>query len=102
MNNKPETTMNSSLLDTTIPVAIGSRNATIGDMSDLTGAQVKVLEYVTTRIGTGFSPTLREISAEFGWSTHAAAAHHLTALQKKGYLKRKTHLSRGIELVYKP
>ena len=70
-------------------------------MVDPTETQAKVLVFITERIGTGRPPTLREISAEFGWSTHAAAAHHRDALVKKGLLKCKTGLSRGSELVWK-
>ena len=69
-------------------------------MTEPTETQIKVYDFIANRIQTGMPPTLREISAEFGWSTHAAAAHHLLAMEKKGMIKRKTYLARAIQAVW--
>jgi SOS-response transcriptional repressor LexA len=68
-------------------------------MSEPTEIQGRVLAYVAARIEEGLPPSLQEISAAFGWSSPAAAAHHLHALEKKGYVKRRAGTMRGLSLV---
>lgn len=69
-------------------------------MTEPTETQIKVYDFIAERIGSGMPPTLREICEEFGWASHAAAAHHLLAMEKKGMIKRKTHLARHIQAVW--
>ncbi len=45
----------------------------------------------------GYPPTVREVAAHFGVQPRAAA-DHLAALKRKGYLRREPGLSRGLSL----
>jgi hypothetical protein len=66
----------------------------------LTDRQRQVYEFIQARIvGRGHAPTIREIGLEFGISSTNGVRTHLTALIKKGYLKKQEFISRGIELV---
>jgi len=66
--------------------------------NDLTLRQQQVLEFITAHLdNNGYPPTLREISAHLGVSGSLPAAKHLSALEKKGYIKRD-RVSRGIGL----
>ncbi|MDK2951970.1 MAG: repressor LexA [Kosmotogales bacterium] len=67
----------------------------------LTYRQKNVLEYIKKFIEeNGFPPTIREISAEFNISSASAVTKHLKALEKKGFIIRKS-VSRGIQIVEK-
>ncbi|MBI5589529.1 MAG: transcriptional repressor LexA [Deltaproteobacteria bacterium] len=71
-------------------------------MENLTKRQKEVLDFVTRCIDTlGAPPTLREISAHIGTRGTATALHHLQAIEKKGYLRRREGSSRGIALTEK-
>jgi repressor LexA len=66
---------------------------------ELTDRQRKIFEYVESLIvERGHSPTIREIGERFGISSTNGVRTHLTALIKKGYLKKVEHISRGLEL----
>ncbi len=45
------------------------------------------------------APTYREIASHFGFKSTKAAVDHLSALEKKGYLRRHGRRSRSIELI---
>ena len=65
----------------------------------LTQKQQSVAEFITTfREEKGFNPSLREIQNHFGFASTNAAAKHLSALEKKGFLKRFSGRARGIIL----
>ena len=64
----------------------------------LTDRQREVLDFVVANIGL-YSPTVREIAAEFGWKSPNAVTVHLDALEKKGWIRR-THGVRGIEVLH--
>lgn len=70
-------------------------------MSKLTQRQFEVLEFIKEcqRL-EGNSPTFREIAEHFGFKSPKAAADHVAALEKKGYVRRRGGCSRGIELIY--
>lgn len=71
-------------------------------MENLTKRQQQVLDFVTRCIDTlGAPPTLREISAHIGTRGTVTTLHHLHAIEKKGYLRRKEGRSRGIVLTGK-
>ncbi len=71
-------------------------------MENLTQRQQQVLDFVTRCIDTfGAPPTLREISAHIGTRGTVTTLHHLQAIEKKGYLRRKEGSSRGIVLTQK-
>ncbi len=69
------------------------------DDSKLTDRQRAVLEFIETRISErGQPPTIREIGTQFGISSTNGVRTHLTALIKKGFLKKQRLVSRGLEL----
>lgn len=67
-------------------------------MREITPRQRQVLEFVTAYIDSnGYPPAQREIAAHLQISGTLPIGKHLTALEKKGYLKRDA-VSRGIVL----
>ena len=65
----------------------------------LTDKQHNILEFIEERIVQhGHSPTIREIGEQFGITSTNGVRTHLTALIKKGYLKKRRLISRGLEL----
>ena len=66
---------------------------------ELTPKQQHLLNYLERKIaGTGKTPSLRQSAAEIGVS-HAAISQLITALEKKGVLKRSGRYSRTIHLL---
>ena len=66
---------------------------------ELTPKQQQLLNYLERKIaGTGKTPSLRQSAAEMGVS-HAAISQLITALEKKGILKRSGRYSRTIHLL---
>ncbi|GIW42993.1 MAG: LexA repressor [Candidatus Binatia bacterium] len=45
----------------------------------------------------GYAPTIGEICAEFGLSSVATVHKHLTNLERRGWIRRQSNLSRSIE-----
>ena len=67
-------------------------------MQELTSRQEQVLDFITSHIdNNGYPPSQREIAAHLQVSGTLPVAKHLTALEKKGYLKRDG-VNRGIAL----
>jgi len=67
-------------------------------MKPLTDRQQKVLAFVEEFCGRqGYPPTVREVAAHFGIQPRAAA-DHLAACKRKGYLHREPGVSRGLSL----
>jgi len=67
-------------------------------MKLLTDRQQTVLTFVEEFCSRqGYPPTVREVAAAFGIQPRAAA-DHLAALKRKGYLHREPGLSRGLSL----
>ncbi len=65
----------------------------------LTPKQKAVLEYIEKQVAErGHPPTIREIGRKFAISSTNGVRTHLTALIKKGYLKKEKFISRGLEL----
>lgn len=68
-------------------------------MTDLTDTQRRVFDFVRDRLLAGrSSPTLRELCAEFGWSSSRAAACHLEAIIRKGWLAAEPGKARALRL----
>lgn len=68
-------------------------------MESLTDKQARVLGFIRERIGRdGCPPTVREIARRFRFASTSTARAHLNALEKKGYIERHFHVSRGIRL----
>ena len=68
----------------------------------LTQKQQRVLEFIRARIKESMPPTIREIAREMGFSSTGTVRDYLSALEKKGYLKRRENLSRAMGLTDSP
>lgn len=69
-------------------------------MKELTEKQRNVLEFIFNRIRSdNMPPTIREIAAEFGFSSTGTVRDYLKALIEKGYIKVGEGKARAIELV---
>jgi len=64
----------------------------------LTDKQRQVLEFIRANSGL-YGPAVREIAAAFGIKSPNGVSCHLRALEKKGWLKRRLGIARGIEVV---
>ena len=65
----------------------------------LTQRQRSVLEFLQKYDHAGGSPTYREIAKHFGFKSPKAATDHVSALEKKGKVRRRSRRSRGIEII---
>lgn len=69
-------------------------------MLDLTTRQQQVYDFIVEYSGgQGYPPTLQEIARHLGVSGNLGIIRHLTALEKKGYIRRNSGSSRGITLI---
>lgn len=69
----------------------------------LTDRQAEVLDFITENLSErGYPPTVAEIATRFGFHSPNAAASHLNALRKKGYIRIEPRASRGIEVLKTP
>jgi repressor LexA len=67
--------------------------------NELTQSQRSVLGFLESRVRSGENPpTYREICKRFGYSSPKAAADHVSALERKGYLVREKGRARGVRL----
>ena len=65
----------------------------------LTRKQKAILDFIRAEIERrGRPPTIREIGERFGLSSTGSVRDHLRALERKGHIHRRRHLSRGIAL----
>jgi repressor LexA len=68
-------------------------------MTELTKRQRQVLDFVhSTQRTEESTPTLREISAHFGFKSSRAAADHVAALKRKGYLESDSGKARSLRI----
>src|ERR1043166_1583738 len=68
-------------------------------MIELTPAQQRVLDFIQLEIHAGRPiPTLREIAAKFGFRGHRAAACHLEALKRKGFVESESGKARSLRV----
>lgn len=63
----------------------------------LTPRQQEVLDFIRERTRS-YGPTIREIMAEFGFTSPNGAVCHLVALERKGLIRRHANQIRGIEV----
>ncbi|CAM7175288.1 LexA family transcriptional regulator [Enterobacter kobei] len=69
-------------------------------MIELTSRQSEVLDAIVLyKDRTGFPPTMLELAALIGCSSPNAAAEHVKAIQRKGYLSIAPGVARGITVV---
>ncbi len=65
----------------------------------LTRRQKEILDFIAGfQRRHGIAPTHREICERFGYSSYGTAHKHLKLLEQKGYLVRRGHQKRGLEL----
>lgn len=68
--------------------------------NELTHKQRAIYEFVVDCVHRqGIPPSLSEIAGAFGLASLSGVADHLRALERKGYIRRRRGVSRGIELV---
>ncbi|MGO9287951.1 MAG: LexA family protein, partial [Polyangia bacterium] len=68
-------------------------------MVELTPAQKRVLDFIQAEIRADRPiPTLREIAARFGFRGHRAAACHLDALKRKGFVESEPGKARSLRV----
>jgi len=66
----------------------------------LTDRQAEVVAFIHDHyVELGYSPSLRDIIAEFGFSSTNAVVCHLKAIRKKGYLRWAETTARSIVLI---
>ena len=69
-------------------------------MEGLTSRQQQILDFIqVSQLGRGVVPTLREIAQQFGFRSMTAAADHVRALRRKGYLAHHPRLARSHSVV---
>lgn len=69
-------------------------------MIELTSRQSEVLDAIVLyRDRTGFPPTMLELAELIGCASPNAAAEHVKALKKKGYISVAPGAARGITIV---
>jgi len=64
----------------------------------LTPRQQEVLDFIRERTRS-YGPTIREIMAQFGFTSPNGAVCHLVALERKGLIRRHANQIRGIEVL---
>jgi repressor LexA len=68
-------------------------------MVTLTRAQQKVMDFIQAEVQAGRPiPTLREIADRFGFRSHRAAACHLDALKRKGFIESEPGKARALRV----
>lgn len=69
-------------------------------MENLTKKQKEILDYIIQTIEEkGYPPTVREIAKEFSMASPRSVSDHLSAIERKGYIRRRENISRGIEVL---
>jgi repressor LexA len=69
-------------------------------MTEPTKAQRRVLEFIQAEQQAGRPvPTLREIAERFGFAGHRAAAAHLDALKRKGFIESDPGKARSLRVI---
>lgn len=68
--------------------------------SVLTKRQQQIFEFILSSIDKfGYPPSIPEIQEEFCFKSPNAVQDHLRALERKGYISRRPHKSRGIAVL---
>ena len=65
-------------------------------MTELTDKQKDILKFLREFMNeNGYPPTVKEIMAQFNFASPTAVTTHLTALEKKGFVKKNGNRARG-------
>ncbi|SRR5581483_428753 len=68
-------------------------------MAELTPTRQRVLDFIQTEVHAGRPiPTLREIAAKLGFRAHRAAAFHLDALKRDGFIECESGKARSLRV----
>lgn len=68
----------------------------------ITKRQKEIYDFICAFLARhGYAPTIGEICAEFGLSSVATVHKHLTNLERRGWIRRRSNLSRAIEPIMK-
>ena len=68
--------------------------------SVLTKRQQQIFEFILSNIDKfGYPPSIPEIQENFFFKSPNAVKDHLEALERKGYIARRPHKSRGLEIL---
>lgn len=66
----------------------------------LTKRQREILDYLAWHEGVyGYAPSFKEIAEEFGFTSVATVYEHLSALERKGHIRRRYNEARSIEIL---
>lgn len=68
------------------------------EKNKLTARQAEVFDFIT-RNAHLYGPTVREIAAGIGVRSPNGVVCHLKALERKGLIRRRPKVSRGIEVL---
>jgi len=70
-------------------------------MSDLTSRQRQILDFIDSEVRRcGYPPSVREIGDGVGLTSTSTVHAHLTALEKKGYIRRDPTKPRALEVFF--
>ena len=65
-------------------------------MTELTDKQKDILNFLREFTSeNGYPPTVKEVMAKFNFASPTAVTTHLTALEKKGFVKKTGNRARG-------
>lgn len=68
--------------------------------SELTKRQREIFKFILSNIEKfGYPPSIPEVQKKFSFKSPNAVQDHLEALKRKGYIARRPHKSRGIEIL---
>jgi repressor LexA len=68
-------------------------------MKDLTNRQQEIFDFLVEFVqDRGYPPSIRDITRQFGFRSPKAAADHLAALERKGFIQRTPELSRALSI----
>ena len=69
-------------------------------MTKPTQMQQRVLDFIQAEVYVGRAiPTLREVARHFGFRSHRAAACHLDALKRKGFIESEPGKARSLRVI---
>lgn len=65
----------------------------------MTGIQARILGFIVDWIATrGYGPTVREISAGFGWKTTANVHQHIERMARDGLVTHQAGMARTLRV----
>lgn len=68
--------------------------------SGLTKRQERILQIIAEAVATrGYPPSIREIGDAVGLASPSSVSHQLTALERKGFIRRDPRLPRAMEVL---